>query len=79
VVGGALSGANSILGIAGWRWVFLVNVRSGWLRCSWSRGVLNVRTRPAATGSTGGRCGRWSSAWCGAVVAEQGQQWGWAV
>src|SRR5258706_465879 len=29
VIGGLLSGANDIMGIAGWRWIFLVNVPIG--------------------------------------------------
>src|SRR5205823_894822 len=42
VVGGALSGANSIFGIAGWRWVFLVNVPIGIVALIVVARVLNV-------------------------------------
>jgi EmrB/QacA subfamily drug resistance transporter len=78
VVGGALSGANSILGITGWRWVFLVNVPIGLIALVVVAKVLNVPHH--------GRKQRID--WWGAItlvvglvpvliIAEQGQQWGW--
>ncbi|HEX3589487.1 MAG TPA: DHA2 family efflux MFS transporter permease subunit [Pseudonocardiaceae bacterium] len=78
VVGGALSGANSILGITGWRWVFLVNVPIGLVALAVVAKVLNVPHNPRNQRID----------WWGAItlvigivpvliIAEQGQQWGW--
>ena len=78
VVGGALAGANTILGIAGWRWVFLVNVPIGLIALVVVARVLNVPHSARAH----------KIDWWGAltlviglvpilVIAEQGQQWGW--
>jgi EmrB/QacA subfamily drug resistance transporter len=78
VIGGALSGANSILGVTGWRWVFLVNVPIGLVALFVVAKVLNVPHQPRSQRID----------WWGAltlvvgivpilIVAEQGQQWGW--
>jgi EmrB/QacA subfamily drug resistance transporter len=78
VIGGALSGANSILGITGWRWVFLVNVPIGLAALFVVAKVLNVPHQSRQQRID----------WWGAlalvvgivpilVVAEQGQPWGW--
>ena len=78
VVGGALSGANSIIGIPGWRWVFLVNVPIGIVALIVVARVLNVPHSPV----------RQRIDWWGAltlvmgivpllIVAQQGQTWGW--
>jgi EmrB/QacA subfamily drug resistance transporter len=78
VVGGALSGANSILGIAGWRWVFLVNVPIGLAALFVVARVLNVPHQ-----SRSHRIDWWGAVTLVVglvpvlVVAEQGQQWGW--
>jgi EmrB/QacA subfamily drug resistance transporter len=78
LVGGFLAGQNSLLGIAGWRWVFLVNVPIGLVALFVVARVLNVphvRREQRID-------------WWGAVtiavgvvplllVAEQGQSWGW--
>ena len=78
VIGGLLAGAPEILGIAGWRWIFLVNVPIGVLALVVVAKVLNVphiRRRHRID-------------WPGAValiiglvplliVAEQGREWGW--
>ena len=79
VIGGLLSGAPTILGIDGWRWIFLVNVPIGAVALVVVAKVLNVphisRGRPRID-------------WPGAVllavglvplliVAEQGRAWGW--
>ncbi|MFC1417891.1 MDR family MFS transporter [Streptacidiphilus cavernicola] len=78
LVGGFLAGQSTILGIAGWRWVFLVNVPIGMVALVVVAKVLNLpHTR---------RNHRID--WWGAVtiavgvvplllVAEQGQSWGW--
>jgi EmrB/QacA subfamily drug resistance transporter len=78
VIGGALSGANSILGVTGWRWVFLVNVPIGLIALVVVARVLNVPHQRRDQRID----------WFGAitlvlgivpilVVAEQGQTWGW--
>jgi EmrB/QacA subfamily drug resistance transporter len=78
VVGGALAGANSILGLAGWRWVFFVNVPIGLIALVVVFRVLNVPHNSV----------RQRIDWWGAatliiglvpilVAAEQGQTWGW--
>jgi EmrB/QacA subfamily drug resistance transporter len=78
VLGGFFAGANSILTITGWRWVFLVNVPIGIvaLYVVWRTLNLPNTHRPARID------------WVGVaalfvclvpllVVAEQGQKWGW--
>jgi EmrB/QacA subfamily drug resistance transporter len=78
VLGGFFAGANSILTITGWRWVFLVNVPVGIvaLYVVWRTLNLPNTHRPARID------------WVGVaslfvclvpllVVAEQGQKWGW--
>ncbi|MDB5125763.1 MAG: putative multidrug-efflux transporter [Mucilaginibacter sp.] len=78
LVGGFLAGQSTILGIAGWRWVFLVNVPIGMIALVVVAKVLNIpHTRREH-----------AIDWWGAVtiavgviplllVAEQGQTWGW--
>ncbi|GAB2662273.1 MDR family MFS transporter [Prescottella soli] len=79
VIGGVLSGQESILGIAGWRWVFLVNVPIGLAALAVVGRVLHLPPvhRPMRID------------WWGAVVlavglvpllvvAEQGRDWGWS-
>jgi EmrB/QacA subfamily drug resistance transporter len=79
VVGGAFAGAGSILGITGWRWVFLINVPIGLIALTIVFRVLHIPHTK--------RDHRID--WWGAValvvglvplltVAEQGQQWGWS-
>lgn len=78
VIGGLLSGVDSIAGISGWRWIFLVNVPIGAIALFVVVKVLNIPhvKRPARID------------WPGAValtlclvplliVAEQGREWGW--
>jgi len=78
LVGGFLAGQSSILGIVGWRWVFLVNVPIGMVALFVVAKVLNVpHTRRS-------RRIDWLGALTIAIgvvplllVAEQGQAWGW--
>nr|WP_232248161.1 MDR family MFS transporter [Streptacidiphilus rugosus] len=78
LVGGFLAGQDTILGISGWRWVFLVNVPIGMVALFVVAKVLNVPHVRRAQRID----------WWGAVtiavgvvplllVAEQGQSWGW--
>jgi EmrB/QacA subfamily drug resistance transporter len=78
LVGGFLAGQSSILGIVGWRWVFLVNVPIGMVALFVVAKVLNV---PHVRRS---RRIDWLGALTIAIgvvplllVAEQGQTWGW--
>ncbi|MFJ9420070.1 MFS transporter [Streptomyces sp. NPDC101227] len=78
LIGGALAGQDQLLGITGWRWVFLVNVPVGIIALFVVAKVLNIpHTR---------RDHRID--WWGALtiaigvvplllVAEQGREWGW--
>ncbi|GIZ96683.1 hypothetical protein TTY48_12950 [Tsukamurella sp. TY48] len=79
VLGGVFSGADSILGITGWRWVFLVNVPIGIIALLVVSRVLHL----PHTRREGVRID-----WVGAftlalgivpllIVAEQGREWGW--
>lgn len=78
VVGGFLAGQSTILGISGWRWVFLVNVPLGLIAFAVVWRTLHLRHR-----SLDHRIDWWgAAALCvGAVplllVAEQGRTWGW--
>ncbi len=78
VVGGFFSGAGSILGVTGWRWVFLVNVPIGAAALYVVYRTLNIAHEPRPHRID----------WVGAValtfglvplltVAEQGRSWGW--
>ncbi len=78
IIGGFFAGANSILGITGWRWVFLINVPIGIVALGVVAKVLHIphiRRNHRID-------------WWGAValvvgmvplllVAEQGNKWGW--
>lgn len=81
LVGGFLAGRDSMLGLTGWRWVFLVNVPIGLVALVVVFRTLNVRHTPRAKGTV-------RIDWWGAValvvalvplltVAEQGREWGW--
>ncbi|WP_392543962.1 MDR family MFS transporter [Oryzobacter telluris] len=78
VVGGFLAGADTILGVTGWRWVFLVNVPLGILALAVVSKTLHLRHQRLDHRID----------WLGAallsaalvpllLVAEQGREWGW--
>lgn len=82
LVGGFLAGRSELLGLTGWRWVFLVNVPVGLVALVVVFRTLNVRHTPRAKGSV-------RVDWWGAIalvvalvplltVAEQGRTWGWS-
>ena len=79
VIGGFLAGADTIFGITGWRWVFLVNVPIGLAAL-----ILVTKTLHLRHTRLNHRID-----WTGAallsvslvpllLVAEQGREWGWA-
>ncbi len=78
VVGGFFAGADTLLGLTGWRWVFLVNVPIGLIAFVVVQRVLNIpHTRrphridwPGALLLTAGLVPL-------LVLAEQGREWGW--
>jgi EmrB/QacA subfamily drug resistance transporter len=80
LIGGFFAGQDTLLGVAGWRWVFLVNVPLGALAIAVVIRTLHVHNAP--------RAGRVRIDWWGAValfagliplllVLEQGRDWGW--
>ncbi|MFF8995067.1 MFS transporter [Streptomyces sp. NPDC014983] len=78
LIGGFLAGRSSILAIAGWRWVFLVNVPIGIIALFVVAKVLNIpHTRREH------RIDWWGALTIAVgvvpllLVAEQGQSWGW--
>ncbi|HEV7826597.1 MAG TPA: MFS transporter [Mycobacteriales bacterium] len=79
VIGGFFAGTDQILGITGWRWVFLVNVPIGLVALAVVARVLNVphRRRDHRLDILGA-----IALAVGVVplltVAEQGRAWGWA-
>ncbi|WP_330251016.1 MFS transporter [Nocardia sp. NBC_00565] len=79
VLGGVLAGQDTILGVSGWRWVFLVNVPIGLIALGVVSKVLKLPKRPHSTDRVD---------WWGVlvlaiglvpllIVAEQGREWGW--
>ncbi|MGW5715969.1 MFS transporter [Amycolatopsis sp. NPDC003865] len=78
VLGGFFAGIDSLAGLHGWRWVFLINVPIGVIALFVVAKVLNVPHTPH----------KHKIDWWGAltlvvavvpflIVAEQGQKWGW--
>src|SRR3954453_10726476 len=79
VVGGFLAGQETILGITGWRWVFLVNVPIGIVSLALVMRFLHLpHTRREH------QIDYWGAVWLVValvpllIVAEQGREWGWA-
>ncbi|MEV0297853.1 MDR family MFS transporter [Nocardia sp. NPDC050710] len=79
VLGGVLAGQDTILGVSGWRWVFLVNVPVGLIALAVVSRVLRLPKKPNSTDRVD---------WWGVlvlaiglvpllIVAEQGREWGW--
>ncbi len=78
LVGGAFAGANSILGIAGWRWVFLVNVPIAAAALFVVARVLNLpHTRREHRIDWPGVVALTVGVVPVLLVAEQGRDWGW--
>ncbi|MGF6883499.1 EmrB/QacA subfamily drug resistance transporter [Nocardia sp. GAS34] len=79
VLGGLLAGQAHILGITGWRWVFLVNVPVGALALAVVSKVLKLpkRTRTQVRIDWWGVLALVVGLVPLLVVAEQGRSWGW--
>jgi MFS family permease len=79
LIGGFFAGADSILGVTGWRWVFLVNVPIGVVALFVVSATLHVHHTKRQV-----RIDWWgaSALVVGLVpllaVAEQGREWGWS-
>ncbi|WP_405488183.1 MDR family MFS transporter [Nocardia sp. NBC_00511] len=79
VLGGLFAGQHSILGIAGWRWVFLVNVPIGLFTLV----VVTRSLRLPAREKSRDRVDYWGAAVMVVaitpllIVAQQGREWGW--
>jgi predicted MFS family arabinose efflux permease len=78
VVGGALAGQNTIGGIDGWRWIFLINVPIGILALVVVTKVLHLEHVRRDT-----RIDYWGAVTLTVglvpllIIAEQGRTWGW--
>jgi EmrB/QacA subfamily drug resistance transporter len=79
VVGGFLAGQSTILGITGWRWVFLVNLPIGAVSLA-----LVIRNLHIPHTRREHQIDYWGAVWLIValvpllIVAEQGREWGWA-
>jgi EmrB/QacA subfamily drug resistance transporter len=79
VVGGLFAGLDSFFGIAGWRWVFLVNVPIALIAFVVVAKVLNIPHKRVDH-----RVDFWGAGLLSVglvpllIVAEQGREWGWA-
>ena len=79
LVGGLLAGQSSILGIAGWRWVFLINVPIGVLALIVVGRVLHIpHTRRHHKIDYPGALALTVSLVPLLIIAEQGRVWGWS-
>jgi EmrB/QacA subfamily drug resistance transporter len=78
VVGGFFAGIPTLLGVDGWRWVFLVNIPIGVIALVVVSRVLNLPHRRVDQ-----KVDYWGAVTLALgvvpllIVAEQGQQWGW--
>jgi EmrB/QacA subfamily drug resistance transporter len=78
VIGGALSGQESILGITGWRWIFYVNVPIGLIAFVTVMKVLHLpHTRREHRIDFPGALALITCLVPLLLVAEQGRTWGW--
>jgi EmrB/QacA subfamily drug resistance transporter len=78
LIGGLLAGQSSILGISGWRWVFLINVPIGILALVVVARVLHIpHTRRDHKIDYPGALALTVSLVPLLIIAEQGRIWGW--
>ncbi|MEV5781241.1 MDR family MFS transporter [Streptomyces sp. NPDC052287] len=78
VVGGALAGQNTLLGIDGWRWIFLINVPIGIVALIVVAKVLHLEhNRREHRIDFAGAISLMVALVPLLIVAEQGRTWGW--
>ncbi|WP_261995043.1 MDR family MFS transporter [Streptomyces sp. me109] len=78
VVGGALAGQNTLLGIDGWRWIFLINVPIGIVALIVVAKVLHLEhNRREHRIDFAGAVSLMVALVPLLIVAEQGRTWGW--
>ncbi|MER5408994.1 MDR family MFS transporter [Streptomyces sp. NPDC002769] len=78
VVGGALAGQNTLLGIDGWRWIFLINVPIGIVALIVVAKVLHLEHNPREHRiDFAGAISLVVALVPLLIVAEQGRTWGW--
>lgn len=79
VTGGALAGQRTLLGVAGWRWIFLLNVPLGLAACAVVARVLRARQhrRAARRVDIAGALTLVLALVPLLLVAQFGQSWGW--
>jgi len=81
LIGGLLAGADQILWITGWRWVFLINIPIGIIALAM---VLRFLHLPKRSPNRGVRIDWWGATTIIVavapllLVAEQGRDWGWS-
>jgi EmrB/QacA subfamily drug resistance transporter len=79
LVGGLLAGQSTILGIAGWRWVFLINVPIGIIALIVVARVLHIpHTRRDHKIDFAGALALTVTLVPLLIVAEEGRTWGWS-
>ena len=79
VVGGALAGQNQLLGIDGWRWIFLINVPIGVVALIVVARVLHVKhERQTHRVDYPGAVSLIVALVPLLIIAEQGREWGWS-
>ncbi|MCL2554009.1 MAG: MFS transporter, partial [Actinomycetia bacterium] len=78
VIGGALAGQDHLLGIDGWRWIFLINVPIGLAAMAVVARVLHIhQERRAHRVDYPGAVALMVALVPLLIVAEQGRAWGW--
>src|SRR4051794_11867457 len=78
LIGGLFAGANEIIGVTGWRWVFLINLPVGAIALTIVLMFLHVpHTRRPARIDWWGAVAVIVTLVPGLIVAEQGRAWGW--
>ncbi|MER6993858.1 MDR family MFS transporter [Saccharopolyspora hirsuta] len=79
VLGGFFAGTAELLGVAGWRWIFLINVPIGLVACALVALLLNVPAkRIPHRVDFGGAAALVLCVFPLLVVAESGREWGWS-
>ncbi len=79
VIGGFLAGQSSILGLAGWRWIFWINVPLGAITLVVIARVLHLPARHIPQRiDWGGAISLIVALVPLLIIAEQGREWGWA-